>query len=88
MAYLTCPWCLTPQQVADESIEYRCFSCAGEIGFFTCPHCDLSQTVHKRWAAFTCSNCDRKVDLPRRWSYAVGARAVRVKAAGFPYPKI
>lgn len=30
MPYLTCPWCLTPQLVADEVNEYHCFTCAAD----------------------------------------------------------
>jgi hypothetical protein len=34
VAYLTCPWCLTPQLIADEAPEYRCYTCAAEVRFF------------------------------------------------------
>lgn len=88
MAYLTCPWCHTPQHVADEAAEYQCFSCYGDIRFFQCPHCSLVQTVNKRWTAFTCGKCDQKVDLPRRWGYATGAKAGRVEGTGHPHPKL
>ncbi len=87
MAYLTCPRCLTPQLVGDESIEYQCFTCAAQNAFFECPGCGYKQTVSKRWSAFTCSNCEATVDLPRRWGYAVGARASRVRGHAQPWPK-
>ena len=54
MAYLTCPWCLTPQLIADEAPEYRCYTCAAEVRFFKCPNCSLVQTVSKQWRMFTC----------------------------------
>ena len=87
MAYLTCPWCLTPQLVGDESIGYQCFTCAAENVFFACTECGYRQTVSKGWTAFTCAKCEKKVDLPRRWGYAVGARAVMVQGHGQPWPK-
>jgi hypothetical protein len=88
VAYLTCPWCHTPQLVGDEAAEYRCFTCYGEIRFFQCPHCRLTQTVNKKWTAFTCGKCEEKVDLPHRWGYASSAKAVRVEGMGHPYPKL
>jgi hypothetical protein len=88
MAFLTCPWCLSPQQVAEGANEYQCYTCYGEIRFFKCPHCELVQTVHKRWTAFTCEQCERKVDLPRRWGYDVSTRAALVRGTGQPYPKL
>ena len=88
MAYLTCPWCLTPQLIADDAAEYQCFTCYGEIRFFECPDCHTVQTVNKRWQAFTCGHCDRKIDLPRRWGYANAAKAMKVTDTGQPYPKL
>lgn len=88
MAYLTCPWCLTPQLVADDASSYRCFTCYAEIGFFPCPGCGLVQTVSKRWTRFTCSGCEAVVDLPRRWGYSAEATAGRVGAAGKAWPKL
>jgi hypothetical protein len=88
MAYLTCPWCLTPQLIADDAAEYQCFTCYGEIRFFKCPECDTVQTVNKRWRSFTCGHCDRKIDLPPRWGYAKSATAMRVTDTGQPYPKL
>lgn len=88
MAYLTCPWCLTPQAVGDESIDYLCFTCAAQVGFFACTNCGLRQTVNKRWTAFTCGTCEAKVDLPRRWGYAVADRAREVQGTGHPWPKL
>lgn len=88
MAYLTCPWCLTPQQVQDDAPGYQCFTCYGEIRFFKCPHCAFVQTVNKGWTAFTCGKCEEKVDLPRRWGYTVEARAVLVRGTGQTYPKL
>jgi hypothetical protein len=87
MAYLTCPWCRTPQQVADDATGYQCFTCYGEIRFFRCPECELLQTVNARWTAFTCEGCDAKVDLPRRWAFTPNASAVLVRGTGHPYPK-
>lgn len=86
MAYLTCPWCLTPQLVADEAPGYRCYTCSAEIAFFACSRCGLVQTVSKRWTRFTCSGCGAVVDLPRRWGYAAEATAGRVRAAGKAWP--
>lgn len=88
MAYLTCPWCLVPQQVDDRASGYQCITCYGEVKFFACPHCELLQTVNKRWTAFTCWRCDRKVDLPHRWGFSEEARARFVKGTGRPYPKL
>jgi hypothetical protein len=88
MAYVTCPWCLTPQLIADDVAEYRCFTCYGEIRFFQCPECETLQTVNKKWTAFTCGKCDRKVELPPRWSYAGAVKALRVTATAQPYPKL
>ena len=88
MAYLTCPWCLTPQMVGEDSDYYQCFTCYGEIQFFVCPDCGFIQTVNKKWARFICSNCDSVVELPRRWGYAPGAQAYRVQGAGLSWPKL
>lgn len=88
MAYPTCPWCLTPQLIADEAAEYRCFTCYAEVRFFECPNCSLVQSVSKRWTAFTCGKCDRKVDLPFRWGYADAAKAMGARGTGHPYPKL
>ena len=88
MAYLTCPWCLTPQLIADDAAEYQCFTCYGEIRFFQCPACELVQTVNKRWTAFTCGRCARKVDLPYRWGYADASKARRVTGMAHPYPRM
>ncbi len=87
MAYLTCPWCLTPQLVGDDVIGYQCFTCYAEIRFFTCPECGLTQTVSKRWKAFTCGQCGSKLELPHRWSYANAAKAAGVRGAGQSWPK-
>ncbi|MGH2634836.1 MAG: hypothetical protein ACRDHU_01605 [Actinomycetota bacterium] len=88
MAYLTCPWCLTPQQIDDDSPGYQCFTCYGQIRFFQCPDCTLVQTVSQTWTAFTCGGCERKVDLPRRWGYSRSARAVLVQGTGKSYPRL
>jgi hypothetical protein len=87
VAYLTCPWCLVPQNVDDRAPGYQCLTCYGEVKFFKCPHCELVQTVNSRWTAFTCQHCLEKVDLPHRWGYSAEARAVLVKGTGQPYPK-
>jgi hypothetical protein len=88
VAYLTCPWCRTPQLIADESPGYQCYTCYGEIRFFACPNCSLVQTVSKRWTVFICGGCEQKVDLPRRWGYTPSGRAVLVRGTGHPYPKL
>jgi hypothetical protein len=87
MAYLTCPWCRTPQLIADDAAEYQCFTCYGEIRFFECPNCTTVQTVNKRWKAFTCGKCEQKVDLPYRWGYAEASKALRVRATAHPFPR-
>jgi hypothetical protein len=86
VAYLTCPWCLTPQLVADDSIMYRCFTCYGEIGFYPCPECGYAQTVNKKWVAFSCGKCDAKVTLPHRWSFTDAAKAYQVRGMGKSWP--
>ena len=88
MAYLACPWCLTPQLVADDSIAYRCFTCYGEIAFYPCPECGHAQTVNKKWVAFSCGKCDAKVDIPRTRSYALSTKARDVQGYGYQYPKM
>ena len=88
MAYLTCPWCLTPQLVADDVISYQCFTCYGEIGFFPCPVCGTPQTVSKKWSAFQCGKCGSHVELPRRWSYASASKAMFVRVTGKSWPPI
>lgn len=88
MAYLTCPWCLAPQLVADEVSGYQCFTCYADVVFYACPECSLVQTVSKRWAKFICSNCEAVLDLPRRWGYAAGATALFVKGTGTSWPKL
>jgi hypothetical protein len=87
MAYPTCPWCLTPQMVADENDSYTCLTCSCDVRFFECPRCGLRQTVNKQWSAFTCSDCEAKVDLPRRWAYSTSTKAGRVEGVGQPWPK-
>jgi hypothetical protein len=88
VAYLTCPWCLTPQLVADDVIQYQCFTCYGEIGFYPCPNCGTAQTVSKKWKAFLCGRCGTKVDLPHRWNYAVASKALMVRATGKSWPPV
>jgi hypothetical protein len=88
MAYLTCPWCLTPQLVADEVGGYQCFTCSAEIMFYRCPECAFVQTVNKKWTKFICGNCEQVLELPRRWGYMSTARAVLVKGTGQSWPKI
>ena len=78
MAYLTCPWCLTPQLIVDESPECKCYTCAAEVRFFKCANCSMVQTVSKEWRTFTCG-VRAKVELPDRWGYDVSATAVRVE---------
>lgn len=88
MAYLTCPWCLTPQQVGDESNEYRCFNCSGEIRIYSCPNCSFIQTISKRWRAFICGNCEATIDLPFQFTYSPEARASRVQGTGKSWPPL
>lgn len=88
MAYITCPWCLMPQMVADEVNEYHCFTCAADVGFIRCTECSLVQAVNKKWRAFTCSNCQAKVDLPYRWGYDATATATKVKGTGRSWPEL
>ena len=64
MAYVTCPWCLTPEQVADEEPGYRCLTCGAEVRFFRCPECGFVQTVNKQWTMFVCGKCEKTIDLP------------------------
>lgn len=88
MAYLTCPWCLTPQMVGEDADYYQCFTCYGEIRFTTCPECGFRQTVSKKWTVFTCGNCEAKVELPRRWSYAASTKAREVEGNGRSWPEL
>ena len=88
MAYLTCPWCLTPQLIADEAAEYKCYTCAAEIRFFQCPNCSAVQSVNKRWRAFVCGRCNTKVDLPYRWGYDRQSTAIRVEVTGKSWPPL
>jgi len=88
MAYITCPWCLMPQMVADEVNEYHCFTCAADVGFSRCTDCSLVQAVSKKWRAFTCSQCRAKVDLPHRWGYDPAATATKVNGTGQSWPQL
>jgi RecJ-like exonuclease len=88
MAYLTCPWCKSPQLVADEAAEYQCYTCYGDVRFSKCPNCNLTQTVNKNWTSFTCGKCARKVDIPREWSYGTAVKAFRVEGIAKPFPDI
>jgi hypothetical protein len=88
MAYLTCPWCLTPQLIADEADEYKCYTCTAEVRFFQCPNCSAVQSVNKRWRAFICGRCNTKVDLPHRWVYDRATTAIRVEVTGKSWPPL
>lgn len=88
MAYLTCPWCLAPQQVGDQERAYQCYTCYVEVAFFECPECHFLQTVSKRWTACTCGRCEAKVELPRRWGFVAGATAERVEGWAQTWPKL
>lgn len=88
MAYLDCPWCLTPQSVSDEAVNYTCFSCYAEVRFFECPECKFIQTAGMRWEFFTCSKCDAKVRLPRQFSYGTAIKARDVKGKGHTWPRL
>ena len=85
---LTCPWCPTPQLIADEAPEYRCYTCNADVRFFKCPNCSLVQTVSKQWRMFTCGKCDTKQDLPFRWGYDRASTAVRVEGTGKSWPPL
>jgi hypothetical protein len=88
MAYLNCPWCLTPQSVSDDVVNYLCFSCYADVRFFECPECKLTQTVGMRWEFFTCSRCDAKVRLPAQFSYGTALKARAVKGTGHTWPQL
>lgn len=88
MAYLNCPWCLTPQQVADEANGYHCFGCSLEIMIHRCPECGFVQTLSKRWEKFICGSCERVFDVPRRWTYTREATARFVKGSGLAWPRL
>lgn len=88
MAWITCPWCRTPQQVADEANEYRCFGCSGDVMIYRCPECSFVQTVNKRWEKFICGKCQQVLDLPRRWSYSREATARFVEGSGISWPRL
>ena len=88
MAYVDCPDCRAPQQVADDATEYSCFSCFVEHRFFTCPNCGTAQTVAKRWTSFTCGKCRQKVDVPSSISFSQATKARESTMIGGPYPKL
>ncbi len=88
MAYITCPWCLTPQLVVDESNGFHCFTCAADVGFIRCSSCSFVQSVSKRWRAYICSECRAKIDLPHRWGYDATATATKVKGTGRSWPEL
>ncbi len=88
MAYITCPWCLTPQLIGDDAPGYQCFTCAGEIRFYECPECKLVQTVSKKWRSFRCGKCDTKLDLPHQFGYFNAAKAFRVRGTGKSWPPL
>ncbi len=88
MAYLTCPWCLTPQMVAEQADHYQCFTCYAEIRFAACANCGFKQTVNKKWTVYTCGNCESKGELPRRWSFAASTKAREVEGSGASWPRL
>ena len=88
MAYPTCPGCREPQMVADEAVEYRCFTCGTEVRFFACPECGHRQALPMTWTAFTCAQCQRRVDVPRQIPYPERVKAARSNGVANPYPRI
>jgi hypothetical protein len=89
MAYLTCPDCMMPNPVADDAVEYSCFSCFARIVFEQCPECGFEQAIPARWeTAFTCGKCDKRVDMPGERPYSISTKAVGVQGYGYIYPKL
>lgn len=89
MAYLTCPWCLTAQQVDEAAAMYHCFSCGSDLRFVECPRCGFKQTVRKDWRVFTCGRCETKADLPTEIRYGPGGlKAYQVQGAGRSWPAV
>jgi hypothetical protein len=86
VAYPTCPGCREPQLVADEVVEYRCFSCGTQVRFFTCPDCGLSQAIPLSWQMFTCGRCKKAISVPRQLPYADRVKAARITEVGLTYP--
>lgn len=77
-----------PSPVGDEAIDYRCFSCFGQILFETCPSCQFRQAIPARWqGAFTCGKCDEMVPIPRGRLYSTSTKAAGVQGYGFVYPR-
>lgn len=78
-----------PQHVGDDAVSYTCFTCYAEVRFYTCPDCNFTQGVAKRWGrAFTCGACERRVEMPHAIPYTQAVKAIRVEGTGYPYPKI
>lgn len=88
MAYMKCPDCMMPNNVSDDAVTYRCFSCFAEIVFESCPDCTYEQAIPRRWFnAFTCGHCLSRVPIPRRRSYSTSTKALAVQGYGYTYPK-
>lgn len=89
MAYLTCPDCMLPNPVGDDSTRYACFTCYADIIFETCPACEFRQSIPSRWQrAFTCGKCGGRVEIPRRRTYTMATKARHVEGYGYTYPRM
>ncbi len=89
MPYLTCPDCMVPQSVADDSIKYQCLSCFSEIVFEACTECGYRQSIAARWqTAFSCGRCEQRMPISRTRSYGSSTRAKDVEGTGYTYPKL
>ena len=86
MAYPICPGCREPQLVADEAVEFRCFTCGTEARFIRCSHCETAQGIPTSWQMFTCGKCRRAVTVPRHIPYDERPRASKVTEVGLTYP--
>jgi hypothetical protein len=86
MAYPTCPGCREPQLVADESVEFRCFTCGTQVLFLSCGECGLKQAIPATWTMFTCAKCRKASPVPRYIPFEERPRASKVGAVGLTYP--
>src|SRR5205085_7327356 len=82
MAYPICPGCREPQLVADEAVEFRCFTCGTQVLFLSCGECGLKQAIPATWTMFTCSKCRRASRVPRYIPFEVRPRASKAGAVG------
>jgi hypothetical protein len=86
VAYPTCPGCRAPQLVADEVVEYRCFTCGTQSRFFKCEDCGTEQAIATSWQMFTCGKCRKTITIPREIPYVERVKASRITAVGLTYP--